>query len=235
MTKQKIPLLVKGERVENLDDLPIIDHNYSGTTAIINTARGCNNGCEFCTSTRFYGCRRVRSLENVKLELELLKKNHPEKDTIFISDDNFLGNTPEDLERGHEIILAYKDHLKTYKKKPIYWLFDSGKANGFKCLVYMHRYEENLAAKIRIDYLHKIQRVFEKELDEVKYKLTGELSPNERKDAMNLQKDLSNKLTEIKEYNENLDHIANQKINIYLDDGVTVNYAKFESVLAKIK
>ena len=72
--------------------------------------------------------------------------------------------TSEDTIRRYFINGFYKDHLKIYKKRPIYWLFDSGKANGFKCLIYMHRYEENLAAKIRIDYLHKIQRVFEKNL-----------------------------------------------------------------------
>lgn len=129
----------------------------------------------------------------------------------------------------------FKDHCKIYKKKPIYWLFDSGKRNGFKCLIYMHRYNENTVPKIRLDYLHKLQNTYQTLLSDVDYKLTTELSMNEKKELSKKQIDINNKLTEISEYDEKIAHIADMKISIDLDDGVTVNYAKFEDVLGKIK
>jgi hypothetical protein len=129
----------------------------------------------------------------------------------------------------------YKDHVKTYQKRPIYWLLDSGKANGFKCLIYMHRYDENLLAKIRIDYLHKIQKTLESEYEKVKFDLTGELDSEKRKKLLNIQNDLSKKLTEIRDFDDKLSHLALQKINIDLDDGVVVNYNKFKAILGEIK
>ncbi len=129
----------------------------------------------------------------------------------------------------------YADHIKMYQKKPIYWLFDSGKKNGFKALVYMHRYNENTIPKVRLDYLHRIQTTYEKLLTDINYKLTTELSMNEKKEVQKRQTDLNAKLQEIKEYDEKIAHIANQRISIDLDDGVTVNYDKFKDILAKIK
>lgn len=129
----------------------------------------------------------------------------------------------------------YSDHLKIYQKHPIYWLFDSGKKNGFKALIYMHRFNENLIPKLRLDYLHRVQTTYEKLLSDVNYKLTTELSLSDKKDAQNRQADLNAKLNEIKEYDEKIAHIANQRINIDLDDGVKVNYDKFKDILAKIK
>lgn len=129
----------------------------------------------------------------------------------------------------------YSDHIKIYQKKPIYWLFDSGKKNGFKALIYMHRYNENTVPKVRLDYLHRIQTTYEKLLSDVNYKLTTELSMNEKKEIQKRQTDLNAKLQEIKEYDEKIAHIANQRISIDLDDGVTVNYDKFKDILAKIK
>lgn len=129
----------------------------------------------------------------------------------------------------------YSDHIKMYQKKPIYWLFDSGKKNGFKALIYMHRYNENTVPKVRLDYLHRIQTTYEKLLSDVNYKLTTELSMNEKKEIQKRQTDLNAKLQEIKEYDEKIAHIANQRISIDLDDGVTVNYDKFKDILAKIK
>lgn len=129
----------------------------------------------------------------------------------------------------------YVDHLKMYQKKPIYWMFESGKKNGFKCLVYIHRYNEGLVPKIRLDYLHRIQTTYEKLLSDIGYKLTTELSMNDKKEAQKLQAELSAKLQETKEYDEKIAHIANQKININLDDGVSINYDKFKDILAKLK
>lgn len=143
--------------------------------------------------------------------------------------------TSEDTIRRYFVNDFYADHIKTYQKKPIYWLFDSGKKNGFKALVYMHRYNENLVPKVRLDYLHRLQNTYEKLLADTTYKLSTELSMTDKKEAQKRQADLNAKLQETKEYDEKIAHIANQRISIDLDDGVTVNYAKFQDILAKIK
>lgn len=143
--------------------------------------------------------------------------------------------TSEDTIRRYFINDFYNDHVKMYQKCPIYWLFDSGKKNGFKALVYMHRYNENLIPKVRLDYLHRIQTTYEKLLSDVNYKLTTELSMSDKKFLQNKQVDLNAKLQEIKEYDEKIAHIANQRISIDLDDGVKENYDKFKDILAKIK
>ena len=143
--------------------------------------------------------------------------------------------TSEDTIRRYFLTDFFNDHVKIYQKRPIYWLFDSGKKNGFKALVYMHRYNENLIPKVRLDYLHRIQTTYEKLLSDINYKLTTELSMSDKKAAQNRQADLMSKLNEIKEYDEKIAHIANQRISIDLDDGVKANYEKFKDILAKIK
>lgn len=99
----------------------------------------------------------------------------------------------------------------------------------------MHRYNENTIPKVRLDYLHRIQTTYDKLLTDINYKLTTDLSMTDKKQAQNRQADLNAKLNEIKEYDEKIAHIANQRINIDLDDGVKVNYDKFKDILAKIK
>lgn len=143
--------------------------------------------------------------------------------------------TSEDAIRRYFLNDFFNDHVKIYQKRPIYWLFDSGKKNGFKALVYMHRYNENLIPKVRLDYLHRVQTTYEKLLSDINYKLTTDLSMTDKKAAQNRQADLNAKLNEIKEYDEKIAHIANQRISIDLDDGVKVNYEKFKDILAKIK
>ena len=143
--------------------------------------------------------------------------------------------TSEDTIRRYFVNDFFNDHVKTYQKRPIYWLFDSGKKNGFKALVYMHRYNENLIPKVRLDYLHRMQTTYEKLLTDVNDKLTSELSMTDKKEAQKRQADLNAKLQEIREYDEKIAHIANQRISIDLDDGVKVNYDKFKDILAKIK
>lgn len=143
--------------------------------------------------------------------------------------------TSEDTIRRYFVNDFFNDHCKVYQKRPIYWLLDSGKKNGFKALIYMHRYNENLIPKARLDYLHRIQTTYEKLLSDVNYKLTTDLSMTDKKEAQKKQADLNTKLQEIKEYDEKIAHIANQRISIDLDDGVKENYAKFEDILAKIK
>lgn len=128
----------------------------------------------------------------------------------------------------------FKDHCQTYKKRPIYWLFDSGKKNGFKCLVYMHRYQPDLLARIRTDYVHEQQERYRSQIGYA----NDALASAERGERVRLDKrvkKLNDQLKEIIGYEEKLHHLADQMIKIDLDDGVKVNYAKFQDVLAKIK
>ena len=145
--------------------------------------------------------------------------------------------TSEETIRRYFLNDFYKDHLQTYQKRPIYWMFDSGKSNGFKCLIYMHRYNEQTISKIKVDYFLKVQESYRNQLAAVQERLNGVngLTTAEIKELRNKEKDLTDKLKECKDYYEKLDHIANEMIKIDLDDGVKVNYAKFEDILAKVK
>lgn len=143
--------------------------------------------------------------------------------------------TSEETIRRYFVNDFFNDHVKMYQKRPIYWLLDSGKKNGFKALIYMHRYNENLIPKARLDYLHRVQTTYEKLLSDINYKLTTDLSMIDKKEAQKRQADLNAKLQEIKEYDEKIAHIANQRISIDLDDGVKVNYEKFKDILGRIK
>ncbi|BBK76180.1 BREX-1 system adenine-specific DNA-methyltransferase PglX [Clostridium butyricum] len=125
----------------------------------------------------------------------------------------------------------YKDHLKIYQKRPIYWMFDSGKNDGFKCLVYMHRYNEQTIAKVRTDYLHTLQRKYEAEINRQQLVLDSSDSSAKDKAVAKKKIDRINKqIEECKEYDEVVAYFANEKISIDLDDGVKVNYAKFQDV-----
>ncbi len=137
------------------------------------------------------------------------------------------GENSEDTIRRYFINDFYNNHIKIYQKRPIYWLFDSGKKNGFKCLIYIHRYNEGTVAKIRLDYLHRIQNIYEKQLIEINEKLSQDISIIEKKSLTKKQLDYSAKLEETNEYDEKIAYIADEKINIDLDDGVLVNYSKF--------
>ena len=139
------------------------------------------------------------------------------------------GESSEQTIRRYFLNDFYKDHIQIYKKKPIYWLFDSGKKNGFKALIYIHRYNENIVGKIRKDYLYKMQRIYETRLEEIKKILNNpeDSSIYELRKLEKEQHNLTDKLVEIKEYNEKLISIGDTKIKIDLDDGVSVNYSKF--------
>lgn len=128
----------------------------------------------------------------------------------------------------------FKDHCKTYKKRPIYWLFDSGKKAGFRALVYMHRYQPDLLARVRTEYVHQQQDRYRTQIDFAE----NELATAERGARVKLDKrikKLNDQLSEATAFEEKLHHLADQMIAIDLDDGVKVNYAKFQDVLAKIK
>ncbi|NWK12379.1 BREX-1 system adenine-specific DNA-methyltransferase PglX [Clostridium cadaveris] len=125
----------------------------------------------------------------------------------------------------------YKDHLKVYQKRPIYWMFESGKNDGFKCLVYMHRYNEQTVAKVRTDYLHTLQRKYEAEINRLQLVVDSEeYTAKDRTAAKKKIDRITNQIEECKEYDQVVAYLANEKISIDLDDGVKVNYAKFQNV-----
>jgi len=152
------------------------------------------------------------------------------------------GNSSRDVIRNYFLKDFFKDHCKIYQKRPIYWLFDSGKADGFKALIYLHRYNEDTIGNLRIDYLHRMQRIYESEI--ARMQETIENSPNAREvtAATKRKEKLVKQLKETKEYDEKIAHLALARIAIDLDDGVKVNYEKVQTgtdgkkleVLAKI-
>lgn len=157
-----------------------------------------------------------------------------EQNLAFIAEALGGKGTSREVIRTYFLKDFYKDHCQTYKKRPIYWLFDSGKKNGFKCLVYMHRYQPDLLARIRTDYVHEQQERYRAQIGYANDALAGA----ERGERVRLDKrvkKLNDQLKETIAYEEKLHHLADQMIKIDLDDGVKVNYAKFQDVLAKIK
>ena len=129
----------------------------------------------------------------------------------------------------------YADHCKTYQKRPIYWLFDSGKKNGFKCLIYMHRYQKDTIARIRTDYLHEQQSRYRTAISDLQNRIDNAASTGVR---VKLQKQLATVQAQVEEarlYEEKIHHLADQMLEIDLDDGVKHNYTIFKDVLAKIK
>lgn len=128
----------------------------------------------------------------------------------------------------------FKDHCQVYKKRPIYWLFDSGKKNGFKCLIYMHRYTPDMIARIRTEYVHAQQQRYYTQIDFVTTQIEG-ASGSQKMALQKRLKKLQDQLKETSDYEQEMAHYAEQMIVIDLDDGVKVNYAKFGSLLAKIK
>lgn len=125
----------------------------------------------------------------------------------------------------------YKDHIKTYQKRPIYWQFDSGKQNGFKALIYLHRYDKHTVARVRTDYLHNLQRIYESEIKRMD--MLSSLGETPAKEKATYKKSIElmqKKIDELRNYDQAIAHIANQSIEIDLDDGVVVNYGKFQNI-----
>lgn len=157
-----------------------------------------------------------------------------EQNLAFIAEALGGKGTSREVIRTYFLKDFFKDHCQTYKKRPIYWLFDSGKKNGFKCLVYMHRYQPDLLARIRTDYVHEQQERYRSQIGYANDALAGA----ERGERVRLDKrvkKLNDQLKETIAFEEKLHHLADQMIKIDLNDGVKVNYAKFQDVLAKIK
>ena len=145
------------------------------------------------------------------------------------------GNTSREVIRNYFLNDFFKDHCNTYSvtgsgKRPIYWLFDSGKQNGFKALIYMHRYDADTVGRVRTDYLHRAQKYVETAMQSAQYTIDNATSTSEKSKATKAVTKYTKQLAEMKIYDEAIAHVANQRIKIDLDDGVKVNYAKFQGV-----
>lgn len=152
----------------------------------------------------------------------------------FIADALGGKGQPKDVIRNYFLNDFYKDHCKIYQKRPIYWLFDSGKKNGFKALIYMHRYQPDTIARIRTDYVHEQQARYRTAIADLEQRIAN-ASTGERVKLNKKLTTLQAQDTEIRTYEEKIHHLADQMISIDLDDGVKKNYAIFQDVLAKIK
>ena len=152
----------------------------------------------------------------------------------FIADALGGKGQPKDVIRNYFLSDFYSDHCKIYQKRPIYWLFDSGKKNGFKALIYMHRYQPDTIARIRTDYVHEQQARYRTAIADLEQRIAN-ASTGERVKLNRKLTTLQAQDTEIRTYEEKIHHLADQMISIDLDDGVKKNYAIFQDVLAKIK
>lgn len=161
-------------------------------------------------------------------------KDTLEENLNFIADALGGKGQPKDVIRKYFLNGFYKDHCKMYQKRPIYWMFDSGKKHGFKCLIYMHRYQPDTLARIRTDYVHEQQARYRTAIEDFENRIANASTGDRVKLNKQVNK-LSDQATEIHEYEEKIHHLADQMISIDLDDGVEVNYAKFQDVLAKKK
>ena len=145
---------------------------------------------------------------------------------------NVLGNkssTSREIIRNYFIKDFYKDHVKTYQKRPIYWLYDSGKNDGFKALVYMHRYNIDTTGIVRVDYLHKMQKIYMGEIDRMQEMTDNSSNTREVVLSEKRKEKLIKQLKETKEYDEKIAHLALSRIAIDLDDGIRVNYEKIQT------
>lgn len=145
------------------------------------------------------------------------------------------GNTSREVIRNYFLNDFFKDHCNIYSvtgagKRPIYWMFDSGKQNGFKALIYMHRYDADTVGRVRTDYLHKAQKYVETAMQSAQYTIDNATSASEKSKATKAVTKYTKQLAEMRIYDEAIAHVANQRIEIDLDDGVKVNYAKFQGV-----
>ena len=144
------------------------------------------------------------------------------------------GSTSREIIRNYFLNDFFKDHCQIYSvtgsgKRPIYWLFDSGKQNGFKALVYLHRYTPDTIGNLRIDYLHKMQRVYESEINRMQDMMDHSENAREVAAASKRKDKLAKQLKECREYDEKISHLALSRIELDLDDGVKVNYRKLQT------
>ena len=162
-----------------------------------------------------------------------------EQNLRFIADALGGKGTSREVIRNYFINDFFTDHCSTYSvtgsgKRPIYWLFSSGKKNGFKALIYMHRYQPDLLARMRTDYVHEQQERYRTQIQMLEDSAQN-AAPSERVKLNKQITKLKDQALEIQKYEEKIHHLADQMISIDLDDGVKVNYATFQDVLEKLK
>lgn len=163
-----------------------------------------------------------------------------EENLKFIADALGGKSNPKDVLRNYFLNDFFKDHCNTYQvtgsgKRPIYWLFDSGKKNGFKALVYIHRYTPDLIARMRTGYVHPQQARYRTQVELLQGQIEDTTSTSERVKLSKQLKMINEQLLELNKYEEVVHHWADKMEPMDLDDGVKVNYAKFQELLAKIK
>lgn len=144
------------------------------------------------------------------------------------------GGNAREMIRQYFLNDFYKDHLKIYQKRPIYWLFDAGKKNSFKCLIYLHRYQPDTVARVRTDYVHEMQARYRTAMED----LARRIETAGGSERVRLQKQLAkiqDQEAELRKYEEKIHHYADMMLPLDLDDGVKINYAKLQDVLAPIK
>ena len=144
------------------------------------------------------------------------------------------GDSSREIIRNYFLNDFFKDHCQTYSvtgsgKRPIYWLFDSGKNNGFKALIYLHRYNADTIGNLRIDYLHRMQRIYESEMSRMQDMIDHSTNVREVAQATKRREKLAKQLKECREYDEKLAHLALSRIDLDLDDGVKKNYRKIQT------
>lgn len=139
------------------------------------------------------------------------------------------GDSSREIIRSYFLKDFFKDHCKIYQKRPIYWLFDSGKQNGFKALIYLHRYTPDTIGNLRVDYLHKMQRVYESEIGRMQDMIDHSTNAREVAAATKRKEKLQKQLKECRNYDEMIAHLALSRIELDLDDGVKVNYRKMQT------
>ncbi|WP_301962946.1 BREX-1 system adenine-specific DNA-methyltransferase PglX [uncultured Megasphaera sp.] len=139
------------------------------------------------------------------------------------------GTTSREKFRNYFLKNFYKDHCKTYQKRPIYWLFDSGKENGFKALVYLHRYDENTIGRVRADYLHRMERIYSNEVNRMQDVIDHSHSAHEVSVAEKRLEKMKKQIKECQDYDAKLGHLALDQIHLDLDDGVKINYRKAQT------
>jgi type II restriction/modification system DNA methylase subunit YeeA len=164
-------------------------------------------------------------------------KEHLEENLKFIADSlsSNNGEQPRETIRRYLATGFYKHHLSMYKKRPIYWLFSSGKQRAFQCLVYLHRYHEGTLARMRTEYVIPLQGQIAARIEQLEGDKAKATSTSHRRKLQREQDDLKKQQGELATFEEKLKHAADQKISLDLDDGVKVNYAKFGDLLAEVK
>ena len=160
-------------------------------------------------------------------------KDTLEENLRFIADALGGKGTSREVIRNYFINDFFPDHVKNYQKRPIYWMFDSGKKNGFKCLIYTHRYQADTIARIRTDYLHEQQSRYRTAIVDYNQRIDN-ATTSERVKLNKKLLLLQAQADEARVYEEKIHHLADQMIKIDLDDGIKSNYMLFKDVLAKL-